>query len=151
ARCAIVGEVTINDVFYRVQPQAMRRYSALALDNIRREPLAFLKASLYRVYRVFVVVGSTDKWTNPQFSGAAAVYAAASAASVKFLGLFIVGVRMLGRRGAAILVPLALILYVPATIAPLLTNMRYSVTVQPLIFVFAAAALTALLRRVRGT
>jgi hypothetical protein len=141
AECAIVGEVKINDVFYRSQPQAMRRYSALALDNIRREPLAFLTASLYRMYRVFVVVGTNDKRTNQQFSGAAAVYGAATAASLAFLALFVAGVVILWKRGADILLPLALILYVPATIAPLLTNMRYSVTVQPLMFVFAASAL----------
>jgi len=147
ATCAIVGEVKINDVFYREQPQAMRRYSALAIDNIRREPLAFLKASLYRVYRVFVVIGSKDKWTNQQFSGASAVYAAATAASLAFLGLFLAGVIIiLWRRRSAILLPLLLILYVPATIAPMLTNMRYSVTVQPLMFVFAAAALMSAIR-----
>ena len=147
ARCAIVGELKINDVFYREQPQAMRRYSALALDNIRRDPLAFLKASLYRVYRVFVVVGSKDKWTNQQFAGATAVYAAATVASLTFLGLFIAGAVILWRRGADIWLPLLLILYVPATIAPLLTNMRYSVTVQPLMFVFVAAALSWLVPR----
>jgi hypothetical protein len=146
AKCAFVGELTINSVFYREQPQAMRRYSALALDNIRREPLAFLEASLYRMYRVFVVVGSKDKWTNQQFSGASAVYAAATAASLAFLGLFIAGVVILWRRGNDILLPLLLILYVPATIAPLLTNMRYSVTVQPLMFVFVASVLASAAR-----
>jgi len=148
ATCAVVNEVTINDVFYRRQPQAMRRDFALAVDNIRREPFAFLGASLYRMYRVFVVVGSKDKWTNQQFSGATAVYAAATAASLAFLGLFLAGAVILWRRGADILLPLLLILYVPATIAPLLTNMRYSVTVQPLMFVFAAAALMAIRDRV---
>ncbi|HUK32967.1 MAG TPA: hypothetical protein VLV86_03590 [Vicinamibacterales bacterium] len=146
ARCAMVGELKINDVFYRDQPQAMRRYSALALDNIRREPLAFLKASLYRAYRVFVVVGSRDKWTNQQFRGAPVVYAAATAASLTFLGLSIAGVVILWRGGHDIGLPLLLILYVPLTIAPLLTNMRYSVTVQPLMFVFVAAVLTSVVR-----
>jgi Dolichyl-phosphate-mannose-protein mannosyltransferase len=141
ATCAIVGEVTLNGVYYREQPEAMRRYSALAFDNIRRGPLAFLTASLYRMYRVFVVIGSKDKWTNQQFAGATAVYTAATAASLAFLGLFLAGIVILWRRGADILLPLLLILYVPATIAPLLTNMRYSVTVQPLMFVFVASAL----------
>ncbi|HXD73312.1 MAG TPA: hypothetical protein VN628_06240, partial [Vicinamibacterales bacterium] len=143
AKCGIVGEVKINDVFYREQPEAQRRYSALALDNIRREPFAFLKATLYRVYRVFVVVGSSDRWTNQQFAGATVVYTAATAASLTFLGLFIAGIVILWKRRADILLPLLLILYVPATIAPLLTNMRYSVTVQPLMFVFVAATLLA--------
>jgi hypothetical protein len=145
--CALVEEVRVNDVFYREQPQAMRRYSALALDNIGREPIAFIEASLYRMYRVFVVVGSSDKWTNQQFTGAAAVYAAATAASLSFLALFIAGVVILWRRGNDIVLPLLLILYVPATIAPLLTNMRYSVTVQPLMFVFVAGALSWLVKR----
>ena len=145
--CGAVGEVKVNSVFYRVEPQAMRRYSALAFDNIRRDPFAFVKASLFRFYRVFVVVGTSDKWTTQQFSGARAIYAAATAASLTFLGLFIAGIVILWRRGADILLPLALILYVPATIAPLLTNMRYSVTVQPLMFVFVAAALLAALDR----
>ena len=144
ATCAIVGEVTINNVFYREQPQSMRRYSALALDNIRRAPLSFLAASLYRVYRVFVVVGSNDKWTNQQFSGSRAIYAAATAASLAFVGLFLAGVVIAWRAGLAFGLPLLLILYVPATIAPLLTNMRYSVTVQPLMFVFVAMALRSL-------
>ncbi|HET9831457.1 MAG TPA: glycosyltransferase family 39 protein [Vicinamibacterales bacterium] len=150
-QCALVDEVKINDVFYREQPHAMRRYSALAFDNIRRSPAAFLEASLYRVYRVFVVVGSKDKWTNQQFRGAAAIYAAATAASLTFLGLFIAGVIVLWRQRADIVLPLLLILYVPATIAPLLTNMRYSVTVQPLMFVFVAAALTSAIRGRAGT
>lgn len=149
ATCAIVGEVKFNNIFYRTEPQAMRRYSALALDNIRREPLGFLKASLFRVYRVFVVVGSKDKWTNQQFSGATLIYGAATVASLLFLALFIAGVVISWRRGADVLLPLLLILYIPATIAPLLTNMRYSVTVQPLMFVFVAAALGAAFRAVR--
>jgi hypothetical protein len=37
--------------------------------------------------------------------------------------------------------------YVPLTIAPVLTNMRYSVTVQPIIFTFIAAAVTDLAGR----
>jgi len=68
-------------------------------------------------------------------------------ASLTFLGLFIAGAVILWRRGADVWLPLLLILYVPATIAPLLTNMRYSVTVQPLMFVFVAAALSWLVTR----
>jgi hypothetical protein len=40
-----------------------------------------------------------------------------------------------------------LILYVPATLAPVLTNMRYTVTVQPLIFMFIAVTIAAGLKR----
>jgi dolichyl-phosphate-mannose-protein mannosyltransferase len=141
ATCALIDGIQVNNAFYREEPQAMRRYTALAIDNIRREPWAFLEASLYRIYRVFVVVGSRDKWTNQQFTGAAAVYAAAQAASTVFLALFLAGIVMLWRQRANIALPLLLVLYVPLTIAPLLTNMRYSVTVQPLMFVFVAAAI----------
>jgi Na+-translocating ferredoxin:NAD+ oxidoreductase RnfD subunit len=143
ARCGLVEGVKVNDVFYREQPQAMQRYSALAFDNIRRAPLAFVEASLYRMYRVFVVVGSRDKWTNQQFRGATAVYAAARAVSTAYLAVFLAGVVLLWKRHSDVLLPLLLIIYVPLTIAPLLTNMRYSVTVQPLMFVFVAAALHA--------
>jgi hypothetical protein len=146
AQCAQIEGVAINHVFYREQPEAMRRYSALALDNIRREPLAFLMATLYRIYRVFVVVGTTDIWTAQQFSGSSLVYAAATGVSFGFLALFVAGVIIAWRHGDAIGLPLLLVLYVPATIAPLLTNMRYSVTVQPLMFVFVAVAL----RRITG-
>lgn len=151
AACGRVEDVKINDVFYREQPQAQRRYSALALDNIRRTPLAFVRATLYRAYRVFVVVGSKDAWTNQQFRGAVAIYAAATAVSLAFLGLFIAGVVILSRRGAPIVLPLLLIAYIPATLAPLLTNMRYSVTVQPLMLVFVAAALLWPARRRAST
>jgi hypothetical protein len=141
AQCAQIEGIAINHVFYREQPEAMRRYSTLALDNIRREPLAFLMATLYRICRVFVVVGTTDIWTAQQFSGSGLVYTAATGVSFVFLALFVTGVIIAWRRGDAIGLPLLLVLYVPATIAPLLTNMRYSVTVQPLMFVFVAVAL----------
>ena len=77
------------------------------------------------------------------------IYAAATAASLTVLGLFVAGVIILWRRGDDVLLPLLLILYIPATIAPLLTNMRYSVTVQPLMFVFVAAALGTAFRALR--
>ena len=94
-----------------------------------------------------MVVGSGDKWTNQQFSGSRAIYTAATVASLAFLGLFLAGVVIAWRAGLAFGLPLLLILYVPATIAPLLTNMRYSVTVQPLMFVFVALALRSLAQR----
>jgi hypothetical protein len=42
------------------------------------------------------------------------------------------------------------ILYVPVTILWVLTNMRYTVTVQPLVFAFIALTLLAVLDRTRG-
>ena len=43
--------------------------------------------------------------------------------------------------------PLALIAYIPATISFVLTNMRYTITVQPLLLMFVAVTLVALLER----
>ena len=125
----------------------MHRYSALALDNIRRDPLAFLRASAYRALRVFIVEGTDDARTAQQFSRSRAIYAAATVATAGYFALFLVGVCVSWRRGDRMLLPLALVAYVPLTIAPVLTNMRYSVTVQPIVFIFVAAALTALLER----
>jgi hypothetical protein len=53
----------INRVFYREDPHSMHRYTALALDNIRQDPVAFALACLYRAYRVFVVNGGIDEYT----------------------------------------------------------------------------------------
>jgi hypothetical protein len=38
---------------------------------------------------------------------------------------------------------LLLILYIPATISFVLTNMRYTTTVQPLLFIFVAVTIVA--------
>jgi hypothetical protein len=40
---------------------------------------------------------------------------------------------------------LLVIAYIPATLAFVLTNMRYSVTVQPLLFVFVATTIVSVL------
>jgi hypothetical protein len=143
--------VRVNQVFYRREPHLMRRYIALALDNIRRAPRAFLAASAYRAVRVFVIAGTTDRNTAQQFAGSRFVYTAATAFSVAYLILFIVGVVCAWRRDDHYMLPLLLILYVPATIAPVLTNMRYSVTVQPLVFMFIATALATVFGRGRET
>ena len=149
AVCAELEGVRVNQVFYRREPHMMRRYSALAFDNIRRAPVAFLAASAYRAVRVFVISGTGDRRTAQQFTASGAVYAAATVASTTYLILLIVGVVCAWLKGDRYVLPLLLILYVPATIAPVLTNMRYSVTVQPLIFVFIARALRTLGRQGR--
>ena len=48
-----------------------------------------------------------------------------------------------GAADVVALLPLALIAYVPLTIAPLLTNMRDTISVQPMVFLFMALALMA--------
>ena len=140
ATCAPVSELAVNAPFYREQLQAMRRYTALAIDNIRRDPIGYLASSAYRSVRVFFVEGSDDAHTTQQFAGSGRVYAIAEAASIALLALTAIGVWAAWRRGAAIALPLLLIAYIPATLAFVLTNMRYSITVQPLMFVFVAAA-----------
>jgi len=142
AACSGIEHVRVNDVFYRREPHMARRYVALAVDNIGRDPGGFALASLYRALRVFVVSGTADPQTAQQFRASRPVYAVATIVSATYVALFVAGAAAAWRRGAPVGLPLLLIAYVPATIAPMLTNMRYSVTVQPLIFIFIAYALT---------
>lgn len=143
AQCPAVARASFNAVFYRREVHDMQRFSALALDNIRREPLAFAIASLYRALRVFIVVGSPDRMTAMQFNGSSLTYLAGFAASVTVFLFYVAGVVVSVARRK---VPWPLLLptiYVPLTIAPLFANMRYSITVQP--FQFAFVALTLLM------
>jgi hypothetical protein len=142
--CAQLTEVAVNRVFYRQEPHLMRRYSALAFDNIRRDPGGFLLASAYRALRVFVIAGGDDPGTAQQFALSRPIYRLATLATIAYLILCAGGAVLSWRRGDAVLLPLLLVAYVPLTIAPVLTNMRYSVTVQPIIFIFIAAAVTEL-------
>ncbi|MGH9140632.1 MAG: hypothetical protein ACRD2I_05765, partial [Vicinamibacterales bacterium] len=146
AACTQVGDVTVNEVFYRKEPQMMRRYIALAMDNIRRDPAAFLRASAYRAVRLFVIGSTSDRSTSQQFSRSGYAYAAGGVVTIVFLGLFGLGVVLAWRRGYAFGLPLLLIASIPATLAPVLTNMRYTVTVQPLMFMFVALAIIGMLR-----
>ena len=142
--CAQFEDVGVNQVFYRQEPHMMRRYSALAFDNIRRDPIGFAFATLYRAVRVFVIQGTDDARTAQQFSRSGLIYALATVATAAYLLLFVAGILAAWWRGDAVLLPVLLIAYIPLTIAPVLTNMRYSVTVQPIVFIFIAAALTSL-------
>jgi hypothetical protein len=144
----VLESVAVNQVFYLDEPHAMQRYFALALDNVRRTPLAYLYSVGYRALRVFIIEGDDDRQTTQQFSGSSLVYKLATAVS---LGLFIllgIGVWSAWRRGCAIALPALLIAYVPATLAFVLTNMRYSITVQPFVFMFVAAAIVSALEAV---
>ncbi len=141
--CQPFDNVAVNAPYYREQLHAMRRYVALAMDNIRRDPPAYFAGVAYRAVRVFVIEGSDDPHTTQQFAGSGRVYRIARAASIVLAVLCVAGVWAARRRGAAIALPLMLIAYIPATLAFVLTNMRYSVTVQPLMFVFVAAALVS--------
>jgi hypothetical protein len=145
--CAQVGDVAVNHVFYRREPHMMQRYSALAFDNIRREPLDFAMASAYRMVRLFIIEGTSDASTAQQFAQSRRIYAAATALSIVFALLFVFGVVATGKPGSQALLALLLIAYIPATQAPVLTNMRYTVTVQPLMIVFIASGLMTVFRR----
>jgi hypothetical protein len=139
--CAAIEHLAVNDVFYRREPQAMRRYLALARDNVRRDPGAYLAGVAYRMVRVFFIEANDDPHTTYRFAGSGRIYRTAQAVSTALLALFAAGVWAAWRRGAAIALPLVLIAYIPATLGFVLTNMRYSLTVQPLMFMFMAAAL----------
>lgn len=145
--CATFQEVAVNSAFYRREPHLMGRYMALAFDNIGRTPLQFAAASGYRMLRLFIIHGDSDPRTSQQFAQGGRVYAAGTVASALFAGLFVCGAVIAWRRGDAPVLPLFLILYVPLTIAPMLTNMRYTVTVQPLAFMFVALTVSAWLER----
>ena len=114
-RCEQSVTVGVNQVFYRREPQMMRRYAALALDNIRLDPLGFLIASAYRGVRMFIIEGDSDPFTAHQFTGSARIYAIATAASAGLLILCVAGIAIGWRRGYRIGLPLLLIAYVPAT------------------------------------
>jgi hypothetical protein len=146
APCRVVREVGVNEVFYRREPHEMRRYMALAADNISRDPLAFLAASVYRMGRLFVIRGTDDPQTTHQFDGSASVYGAGLVLSSAYLLLFFVGVVLGWRRYPQLRALLVPVVYVPLTICFVLTNMRYTVTVQPLMFVFVAVAIVHSLR-----
>ena len=141
--CIPVEDIAVNAVYYREQPHMMRRHLALALDNIRREPAAYLGSAAYRMLRVFFIEGSEDPNTTLQFAGSGRIYKLAEAASVGVLVMFAAGVRAAWRRGCDVALALVVIAYFPATLGFVLTTMRYSLTVQPLLFVFVAAALVS--------
>lgn len=147
-QCLGPGGLWLNQPFYRVLPHEMNRYVALSMDNIRRDPTAYAWSVLYRAGRLFIVQGSEDRQTTQQFDRSRVVYLLATVVSGVIFTFFVAGIWLAWRRGYALWLPLALILYVPATIAFVLTNMRYTITVQPLVLTFAAVAVVELLSRV---
>ena len=144
--CPLAELVRVDDRFYRREPHLMRRYMALALDNIRRDPWAFAAASAYRMIRLFIIRGTADVATAQQFSASRFAYAAGTVLSAAFFLTFLAGAWIAWRRRSTLLWLLVPIAYVPLTICFVLTNMRYTVTMQPLIFVFVAVAVVTVLR-----
>ena len=141
--CRPFNNLGVNRVFYLAEPDSMRRYTALAWDNIRATPGAYLGSAVYRLWRLFVVQGTDDKSTAQQFRNSRVVYQTATVVSMTYLVLFLCGVVVAVRQRRRLLLIGAPILYIPLTIAWVLTNMRYTVTVQPLVFTFIAVALLA--------
>jgi hypothetical protein len=144
--CALAEWIKVNDVFYRREPHMMRRYMALAADNIRRDPWAFAAASAYRTVRLFIIRGSSDVKTTQQFSASEFAYAAGTILSAAYFIVFLAGAWLAWKRRSALVWLLVPIVYVPLTICFVLTNMRYTVTMQPLMFVFVALAIVTVLR-----
>lgn len=144
--CQLIEVSPANRIFYRHEVHMMGRYLALAFDNIERDPVSFAVASVYRTFRLFVIRASDDWRTSHQFAGAAVVYAIGEIASFSYFLLFLAGAVIAWRRRSSLLAALVPILYVPATISVVLTNMRYTTTVQPLLFMFIALTLAALLK-----
>ena len=144
--CKAVDEIKVNDVFYRREPHEMRRYTALAFDNIARDPLAFVAASAYRMVRLFIIRGTDDRLTTHQFPLSGLIFQAGFVASLAYFATFLWGVVLAWRARSPFLYALIPIAYVPLTICFVLTNMRYTITVQPLMFVFVAIAVAAALR-----
>lgn len=148
--CHALRNLAVNRAFHLAEPDAMRRYTALAWDNIRRDPTAYLASCAYRAWRLFIVQGTEDRSTTYQYRGSRLVYTAGTVLSVTYLILLAAGVVLAVRQHRPVLVLGAPILYVPLTIAWFLTNMRYTVTVQPLVFAFIALVLVALFDRARN-
>jgi hypothetical protein len=118
----------------------MQRYMALALDNIWRDPFAFAAASAYRAVRLFIIRPDGDWTTTQQFSAGWLAYRLGMILSVTYLALFGRGVFIAWKQRSALLWLVVPIVYVPLTICFVLTNMRYTITVQPLLFAFIAVA-----------
>ena len=144
--CLFAENVKLNDVFYRGEPHMMQRYMALALDNIKRDPMAFAAASAYRMFRLFIIRGTGDRSTAQQFRWSQVAYGAGTVLSAAYFLVFLTGVVIAWRQRSALVLFVVPIVYVPLTICFVLTNMRYTVTVQPLMFVFVAVAVLAGLR-----
>jgi hypothetical protein len=143
--CAPAGDVVFNGPFYLAETHMMQRYFALAADNISRDPGAFVLASLYRAVRLFVVRGTEDVATAQQFRASRLIYGVGTALSIAYLAAFIAGAVIAYRRHLKLLLFLVPILYVPLSICFVLTNMRYTVTVQPLMFAFVAVVILSAL------
>ena len=83
----------------------MQRYMALALDNIRRDPLAYLYSVVYRGLRVFIVEGDEDRQTAQQFPGSGPVYYAGKTSFQRVCSSCVLRLWAAWRRACAIALP----------------------------------------------
>ncbi len=141
--CQFIMGVGVNEVFYRREVHQMNRYVALAFDNIARGPAAFMAAFAYRMGRLFILRGADDRRTAQQFAGSRLIYTGGLLLSIAYLIVFLAGVAIALKRRSPLRVLLLPIVYVPLTISVVLTNMRYTITVQPVMFAFMALASAA--------
>ncbi|MBN2288901.1 MAG: glycosyltransferase family 39 protein [Candidatus Glassbacteria bacterium] len=137
----------VNAVFYRSEPQEQSRKVALALDNIRRQPLEYLKSRLVQAYRLFVVRGSRDPFTAHQFPASGLIYAVAFLCTLAVFLSMLAGVAVALKRKYSVMILLAPVIYVLLTLGFLQANARFSMAVQPFELVFFAVALQAFLER----
>ena len=145
----LAGRVSVNGIFYRRELHQMRRYAALAMANIQRDPVAFIAATAYRSVRLFVVRPAGAASVTYQFAASQIVYTMALLLSLSYLVAFLSSVVLAWLRRSPLL-PLAVpIFYVPVTIAFVLTNQRYTVTMQPLMFAFVAFGVVTWMERRR--
>jgi hypothetical protein len=141
--CLAVADPGVNRVPYRRLPHELRRFTALALDNIRHDPVGYVKASAHRAMRVFIIEGSGDTRTAYQFNRAGVIYAAGRALSLVYLALALAGLAVAIARRLPVAMLLMPIVFVPMTICFMLINARYSMTTQPFMFAFVAIALVS--------
>jgi hypothetical protein len=76
------------------------------------------------------------------------VYALATLASLGYAVAGAAGIVIAARRRQRVWLLLTPLAYIPATICFVLTNMRYTITAQPLLITFVAVALTAAMHQI---
>lgn len=138
---------SINEVFFRSEPHAQRRYIALSMDNIQREPGKYLLACFYRAFRLFVIRGSKDFKTAYQFINSGLIWSISSVISILYLLGMILGVAISISRRYPVMLFLSPIIYISVTTCFFVSNMRYSIPVQPYFFFFISILIIAFLER----
>lgn len=139
--------IGVNRVGYRRYPHEMRRFAALARDNIARDPAGYAWSSLVRAGRLFVIQGSADRRTAIQFDNSRAIYLAGQVVTFSYALVFAAGVVVAIRRRQVPALLALPIVYVPGTISFMLINARYAMTMQPFMFAFIGVLLVTWLDR----